>query len=403
MSSDPRVINDQFLRDITSGPRTTRRISVSTQGAVTGLTALLAGDLPGAGAALGPRGFTVAEATDPVTGRPCLLARSGSPGTRLGGLFLVDRATTPSLCVGVPHPDDDQACVDLALRLWRLVPGSLLALATVPPGGASGRTDPTRDTTSLFHAAWAQVAGPLRMTQIQIGGFSGRPPRGPAGWQAWGRTGDVIVSVGPAGLTLPALRIAERVEALGRGTRRDWDGATGQKPTAWRNAQALLAARHHWAWVALSVGPMVRSTPERRQSVADAAARADPTRYHPVDLGTARGSMVIVDTSVGDHFLLRLESDVLLRLSGTPGVGTQVLLHVEAAHEPRTVRLLTGSEPSGRETITILPNRAWYAVLRRADAGRWRLVQSNGDARAGRRGVPSTTTSGWSACEARAG
>jgi hypothetical protein len=374
MSRDPSVITDQFLHDITTGPRASYRPPVSAGEAVTGLTAVLAGDVLAARAAWEPSGFTIVEATDPVTGRPYLLACSAAPTARRGGLFLVDRSSTPSLCVGVPHPDADQACLDLGLRLWRAVPGSMLVLAMAPPG-SPGRTDPTRDTTSLFHVAWAQAAGPRGMTQVQIGSFTGRPPRGPAGWAAWGRTGDVLVSVGSAGLTLPALRIAERVEATGLQTRRVWDDAVEQKPTSRKNAQSRTAGRHHWAWVALTVGPMVRSTPARWHAVADAVARADPARYRLVDLGTALGGRVVVDASLGDHFLLRLGSDASLDLAGTPGAGARVLLHVEAWQEPHTLRLITDpgsvdTDPAGRTTITVVPGRPWYGVLRREDAGR---------------------------------
>ena len=381
MSRDPSVIVDQFLRDITTGPRLTCRASVPAPEAVTGLTALLAGDVPGARAALGPSGFTIAEATDPVTGRPCLLARSRSPAARLGGLVLVDRSTEPSLRVGVPHPDGDRACVDLGLRLWRAVPGSLLALATDPAGCSPGRTGPTCDTTSLSHAAWAYAAGPRGVTHIEIGSFAGRPPRGPAGWGAWGRAADVVVSAGSADLTLPALRIAERVEATGLDTRRDWDDTAVYETTAPTNTQSPTAGRHARAWISLRVGPMVRSTPARWQAVADAVAQADPARYHPVDLGTALGGPMVIDASLGDHFLLRLGSDVSLRFVGAPTNGTRALLHVEASQEPHTLRLITDREaddpgPASRDTITIVPGRAWYGILRRDEAGRWPLVQS---------------------------
>jgi phosphoglycerate dehydrogenase-like enzyme len=71
---------------------------------------------------------------------------------------------------------------------------------------------------------------------------------------------------------------------------------------------------------------------------------------------------------------------------GTPTAGTQVLLHVEACQEPRTLRLTADPEPTEpeptdseltrRDAITIAPNLAWYGVLRRDDTGRWPLVQS---------------------------
>jgi hypothetical protein len=371
MPRDPSVIAHQCLPDLTAGRGTSFRTAPATPDAGTGLTALLCGDVGGARAELARCGFTITEDVDPVTGRPYLLARSGSSTKWPGGLFLVDRSAAPSLCVGVPRATDDQPCVDLGLRLWRAVPGSLLALAAAPRGNRGRGVDQTHDTASPFHAAWALAAGPRGMTQVQIVRFDGRPPRGPAGWGAWGHTRDVVVSVGSADVTLPALRIVEQVEAIGQDVRRDWNGPAPEVSPYRTNPQSLVAGRRHWAWAVLALGPMVHSTPARWQALADAVAQADPARYRLVDLGTSSGGRVVVDASLGDHYLLRLESDVALDLAGEPAPDRRILLRLEAPHDVRRARVVA----IGAGAVTVVPGRTWYGVLRR-DADRWSLVQS---------------------------
>jgi hypothetical protein len=386
MARDPSVIAHQFLRNLPPGLRVVPQHRIAVGDAVRGLAALLDGDVIRARSTLARCGFAICQDVDTGTGRPYFLARSGRPADGEGGLFLLDLSVAPSLCVAVPHPDDDPVCVDLAMRLWRAVPGCLLALPPLPRhGGPRHRTDrhaidPTRDSDSLFHAAWARAMGPRGMTQLQIGRITGRPPRGPAGWAAWGHTGDVDISIGSADLTLPALRISEQVAETCRGVRRSWDASAPEDPTARTNVQSLAAGHHHWAWILLALGPMVRSTTTRWQAVADAVAQADPVTYRLVDHGTPRTG-VTLDTSLGDHFLLRLVSDVSICLTDSPDAAPRLLLHLEATDQPHTVRLVTDAVPeptSGALTITVRPGHPWYGVLRRDGPGRWALVRSVG-------------------------
>ena len=47
-----------------------------------------------------------------------------TPSPRAWGLYLVDLSKPLGLCIAVPHPKSDANCEQLALRLWRAVPGS---------------------------------------------------------------------------------------------------------------------------------------------------------------------------------------------------------------------------------------------------------------------------------------
>jgi hypothetical protein len=362
MPRDLTRLAHQCLNDMTTRRAPFRTVRAAADVGV-GLNALLDGDVTGARAELGSCGFTFVEDSDPVTGRPYLLARSGSPtGCCPGELLLVDRSSTPALCLGVPQAAADETCVDLALRLWRAVPGSLLHLSTAPRDDTLG-------------------PGTRGIAQLQIVRFDGRAPRGPAGWAAWGHTADVVVSVGSADVTLPALRIAEHVQAIGQDVRRGWDGTETEKPSGWADVQSLNARRRHGVWVVLAVGPRVHSTPALWQALADTVAEADPARFVPVDLGATSGGRSVIDSSLGDHFLLRLESDTLLELTGEPAPEPRILLHLEAPHEARTLRMwATPDSPgsgsgTGLGAVTVVPGRSWYGEICR-DGGRWFLVQS---------------------------
>lgn len=379
MSRDPSVIVRQVVKSVAPRQKYVCPTPASRHEAATGLAALITGDVESARARLSPLGFSVVQDTDPTTGRPYLLACSELATPRAWGLYLLDCSTAPSLSVALPHPRSDEGCEDLGMRLWRAVPGSLLQLATVHRDALAGRADQARDGTSLFHHAWTEVAGPRLMTQIQIHGFSERPPRGPAGWGRWGRRGDVVVSVGSARLTLPALRVAERIEALGRDIRRGWDGTADERLTARTNLQAVDAGRNGWAWINLERGAMVRTTPGLWQAVTDAVAEAHPETYTPVDLGASLGARGTVDVSRGDHFLLRLSSDTALELAGPPTVGQRVLLRAQTSQQPHTLRIdACPAEPdvTAPATITITPGKSWYGDLRREPGGRWTLSQS---------------------------
>ena len=141
---------------------------------VAGLVRLAGGDVAGAGRLLEPLGFTVDDGTDADTGRPfaVAVAEAGATTLRRWGLYLADLSRPPRLSVAVPHPASDARTEELGLRLWRGVPGSVLAMATVHRAAASGDADHARATDTVFHRLWTRVLGPYGVPQVQPHGFA---------------------------------------------------------------------------------------------------------------------------------------------------------------------------------------------------------------------------------------
>jgi len=124
-----------------------------------GLTRLVVGDLVGAAEVLPPLGLTLTDGADPVTGRGFAPALAETGTGRARGLYLADASAPRRLCVAVPHSKFDADCEQLALRLWRAVPGSILAMATVHRRANRNDADPAYNTASVFHDFWTGVLG----------------------------------------------------------------------------------------------------------------------------------------------------------------------------------------------------------------------------------------------------
>jgi hypothetical protein len=130
------------------------------------LARLVIGDLAGARTLLSPLGFTITTDLDPATGWRYAMAVSETATARVWGLYLVDLSTPLGLCLAVPHPKSDAHCEQLALRLWRAVPGSMLAMAAVHRDASSGDADHSQNTASVFHHLWTTVLGPRGVPQV---------------------------------------------------------------------------------------------------------------------------------------------------------------------------------------------------------------------------------------------
>ncbi|MFL6128743.1 MAG: hypothetical protein ACJ73E_06735 [Mycobacteriales bacterium] len=237
--------------------------------AVAGLARLVDGDLAGAAGLLGGLGFTVTADFDPVTWRPYALAVSETRTERAWGVYLVDLSEPRGLCVAVPHPKFDAVCERLAVRLWRAVPGTVLALAAVHRNALVGTgpriADQARDTGSVFHRLWTSLLGPRGLPQVQIHGFADTTARE-----------QVVVSTGVGPPTATAERIADRIAATGRATTRSWDGTADPDLRATTNEQGIAAAAAGWVWAHIEFDRTVRTDPELWEPAIDAVAAADP-------------------------------------------------------------------------------------------------------------------------------
>lgn len=237
--------------------------------AVEGLDRLVRGDLGGADAVLGGLGFTVTADFDPVTWRPYALALSETRTARAWGLYLVDLSEPRGLSIAVPHPKFDAVCERLALRLWRAVPGSVLAMPTVHRNALVGSgpdlADPARDTASVFHHLWTDLHGPSGLPQVQVHGFADLTAREEA-----------VVSTGIGPPSALAERIADGIAGIVPATTRGWDGTADRDLRATTNEQGIAAAAAGWVWVHVELNRSVRGDPARWEPAMDAVAAADP-------------------------------------------------------------------------------------------------------------------------------
>jgi len=228
-----------------------------------GLARLIAGYLAEANEVLAGLGFTVSSDTDPVTGRRYALAVSQTSGEQVWGLYLVDLSAPPGLCIAVPHPKFDADCEQLALRLWRSVPGSILALAAVHRKAAGGTADPARNLESVFHHLWTTIVGPRGIPQVQIHGFADTTA-----------AEQVVVSTGAGPRSPTAVRIADEIAATGLIVTRNWDGTADRDLRAVTNSQGIAAAASGWVWVHLEHNRTVRTEPALWHPAIDAVATA---------------------------------------------------------------------------------------------------------------------------------
>ena len=208
----------------------------------------------------------MSTATDPATGRRYGLAVSAATGERAWGLYLVDLVEPLRLGIAVPHPKSDADCEQLALRLWRTVPGSMLALAAVHREAADGTADHARNLESVFHHAWTAVFGPRGVPQVQIHGFADTTA-----------TEQVVVSTGAGPVSAAAVRIADEIAATGLVVTRNWDDTADRKLRAVTNEQGIAANANDWVWVHVEHNRTVRSSPALWHPAIDAIAAADPT------------------------------------------------------------------------------------------------------------------------------
>jgi hypothetical protein len=377
--------------------------------AVSGLTRLIAGDRVGAASLLEPLGFTMTDAVDPVTGRRYAMALSeiDATTTRRWGVYVVDLSAPLGLSVAVPHPRFDEDCELLALRLWRAVPGSILAMATVHRNAivqdtADKKADPARDLESIFHHLWTEVLGPRGVPQVQIHGF--KNDTAPE---------EVAVSTGVGPVTPAAARIADGIAATGLDTTRSWEGTVDVDLRATQNVQGKAAAANGWVWVHIEHAKSVRDSEAKWQPSIDAVAAANPTalgfdrpapsgsaqpqsiaassdpgtsryfaredhvhadaaRVSPAPITVADADTITFDASRGDYFRITVGGDRALAAPANGTDGQRILVEVLAADADRRLSL----DPSillcaGIPTpVTIPAGKRWFAwLIHTGDAG----------------------------------
>jgi hypothetical protein len=382
-----------------------------------GLARLAIGDVAGARTVLAPLGFTITDDRDPATGRRYVMAVSETDTPRAWGVYLVDLSEPLRLCVAVPHPKSDAVCEQLALRLWRAVPGSMLAMAAVHRRASAGTADHARNTATVFHHLWTAVLGPRGVPQIQIHGFD--DDRAPE---------QIVVSTGAGPVTPAAVRIADEIAAVGLATTRSWDGTADPDLVARTNVQGIAADANGWIWVHVELNRTVRDTPTLWEPAVDAVAAADPTllaydrpspggvghfpkpvgtsnatgtsryfaredhrhrgaadvhthpeaavRFAPVDLPDQ--PTITADASRGDYFRVRLGGNRVLEAPIDGADGQRVLIEALAAGGDRVLTLGGSIVRSAgiSATVTIAAGKRWFGELVHVSALGWVIILS---------------------------
>lgn len=363
-STDPAAILDAVVQRVSATQPYLSPTPEQRAEAGLGLARMIIGDQAGAAETLTPLDFSVSAGMDPATGRQYALAVSAAAGERAWGLYLVDLSEPARLCIAVPHPRSDADCEHLALRLWRAVPGSILALAAVHRKAAGGTADHARNLESVFHHLWSEVLGPRGVPQVQIHGFA----NGTAAEQ-------VVVSTGAGPVSPAAERIATEIAATGLVVTRNWDNAADPELRAGRNQQGIAAGAQGWVWAHLEFNRTVRSDPARWHPAIDAVAAADPgllARARPSPGGPGRepspatGEGTIgIDAADGDYFRIALTADRLLVAPVNGTDGQRILVEARATGGERKLSLhpaiLLGN--GIRTSITIPAGRRWFGEL----------------------------------------
>jgi hypothetical protein len=378
-----------------------------------GLAGLVVGDLTGAAEVLGALGFTITTDSDPVTGRGYAMAVSETGTERAWGLYLTDTSAPPRLCVAVPHPKSDLRCEQLALRLWRAVPGGVLVMATVHRRANGGTADHAHNTASVFQGFWTGVAGPRGIPQVQIHGFGDATA-----------SEQVAVSVATGAVHPAAERIAADIAATGLVTTRSWDGTADVDLRALTNIQGHAAATNDWIWVHIEHNRTVREDEALWHPAMDAVAAADvgllsrdrpssggpghepqpagttgaagTSRYvaredhvhpsgTPVRTMTAgpgsgsAGSAITVDASGGSYFRVECRRDTTLHAPTGGRDGQQII--VEACAITHAIDLAVDAAIllcEGIATpVTIPRGRRWFGTLTNLGQEGWILTTAS--------------------------
>lgn len=413
--TDPAVIVTTVASGVSAAQPYSDPTAAERLDAGVGLARLAIGDLDGAAALLGPLGFTITADVDPTTGRSFALAVSETATPRPWGVYLVDLTRPLGLSVAVPHPKSDARCEQLALRLWRAVPGSMLAMAAVHRDASAGPggevADHSQNVASVFHHLWTAVLGPRGVPQVQIHGFRDSTA-----------TEQVVVSTGAGPVTPAAVRIADEVATTGLVTTRSWDGTADLDLRATTNEQGIAANAADWVWVHIEHSRTVRNSTALWQPAIDAVAAANPALlaydrpspggpgHDPASVGAigSAGSSrysaredhvhadakpggpfarsapvvladeptVVVDAAQGDYFRVALGGDRTLGLPMNGADGQRILVEVSAIGTERTLYLddsilvCTGiSVP-----ITLTVDKRCFASMVHVGAGAWVLT-----------------------------
>ncbi len=395
-----------------TSPTTAERVSAGI-----GLARLVIGDLAGAAALFEPLGFTITTDLDPETGRRYAMAVSETTTPRAWGLYLVDLSNPLRLCIAVPHPKFDANCEQLALRLWRATPGSMVAMAAVHRRAASQTADHAQNIDSVFHHLWTTVIGPQGVPQVQIHGFANSSA-----------TEQVVVSTGAGPVTPVAVRIADGIAATGLHTTRNWDHTANPNLDATTNEQGIAADTNRWIWVHVELNRTVRDEttlwqpamdaitaanmpllaydrpspggPEHRPKPVGATNTTGTSRYFAREDHAHRGATkthdhpqpvvrfapvslsdrqtITIDAARGDSFRVELLGN---RTLGAPANGTdgqRILIEALASGAQRTLTL----HPSillttGVNTpIAVPPDKRWFASMVYIEATGWVIVAS---------------------------
>jgi len=325
-------------------------------------------------------------------------------------LYLVDLTAPLGLCVAVPHPRFDEFCELLALRLWRAVPGSIFAMATVHRAANEGRADHSHNPDSVFHQLWTKLLGPRGVPQVQIHGFGDQTA-----------PEEVAVSTGVAAVTPTAVRIADAIEGSGRRTTRSWlPDDVDRDLRATTNVQGIAAKTNGWVWVHVEHRKSVRDDEAQWGPTIDAIAASNPTalafdrsapsgtglphavgaaaapgtsRYfaredhvHPGDAQRVRPALVTVasaatitiDATEGDYFRVALDVDATLTVPANGVDGQRILVEVAASGAATTLDvdpsiIVCGDVPV---PVTIPSTKRWFGWMIHLGTPGWILCST---------------------------
>jgi hypothetical protein len=220
-------------------------------------------DTSAATAALTHLGFTHTEAVDPVTGRRYAMYADRAQDGRAWGIVLVDLSAPTRLVVEVPHPNFDLRTERMGVQLFRLTPGSVLLMAGAHRKAGNGAADVAHNDQSFFNAL-ATEAAKMRLPQIQLHGFADENLPGQ----------DAVVSTGTTRANPPAIRVAERLQAIGLTTCHTWENRCGRLEGT-LNVQAQEAERMGSVFIHLEANWRIRGDDQLRSQVVKALAAAD--------------------------------------------------------------------------------------------------------------------------------
>lgn len=193
--------------------------------------------------------FSVLRGFDSAAWKPFSLLRNNFGVSEAWGFYL--KSGNPSILIQAPHPVADENTEDIALEIWRRVPGALLMIAGAHrqaggPGGNQGLADVPWNAGSMFNKVSAHY---MPLTQLQVHGFanSTAPDK------------DIVLASGSAPAKQLLSDLADALEDAGFRVGRVWEGYP--ELTAVGNKQSLNAKSANATFLHMELNRTIRLSP----------------------------------------------------------------------------------------------------------------------------------------------